>query len=1021
MKRARAHLAQDQVLSSHWAPPLLRGVVRAGGTSFRASMVIQNEIDIENLCTCRDARETGQICAHSVAVGLHWLAAQRQPAPEKSKPAQSGSNPHAVKIPPPGPCLRLDPQGEPCELRVILPPSLDRALQAGRIMLVFEASRDGGRSPLNTLDRDRSWAFSEQDQRLLEHIGRLTHGALPAMIQISTEQFAALLPGLADHPRITLGRSEPVSVSTTPLSVPLSATLESNGEILLEPLSKLSGVALAGGWAYANHSFQPIPLAPSLLTALAGPTRIPRSQIPAFISTQWPALSPHARANFRVEDFELDPRPPRFILELSGGMAQISALLQCAYGARIITPGVSSSAEDIWLPDPSSPTRYSTRDIACEQAALSRLRRSGFIGPDQRGRLQLNGQNTVLSFFARDYPRLQKEWSVTLEERLDRSARQNIERIEPRFTVTPSGAQWFDLGVVFSSSSGQRFSQSDIQRLLLSGQGHVRLANGKTALFDAENLDELEQVLRDCAPRQHEQGYRINNTHAAFVESTIREQAGWNMQAPPSWRSGAPGQSGAARPAPLALGALDSVLRPYQKAGVEWLMSLRANGFGGILADEMGLGKTLQTLAFFRSLRSMSNSAPMLVVCPTSLVYNWVSEAAKFAPTLKTLAMRGTDRHSLFAGIPSHDLVVTSYALIRRDAERYREFEFDLLALDEAQHIKNRQTQNAQSVKAIRARQRVVLTGTPIENSVLDLWSIFDFLMPGFLGTADDFRERYEIPITRDKDPRAQARLARRLRPFLLRRTKREVAPELPEKIQQVAYCEMTADQRAVYEQILEATRKEVLDACDALGLARSRMVVLTALLRLRQACCDLRLLKLENVRPETSSAKLDLFSELIEEVLDGGHRALVFSQFTSMLALLREQLDRESIRYCQLDGSTKDRSAVVESFQRDSSIPVFLISLKAGGVGLNLTGADTVIHYDPWWNPAVEDQATDRAHRIGQTRVVTSYKLITRGTIEEKILVLQQRKRELIDAMMAGEEQFASALTWEEIQELLA
>jgi SNF2 family DNA or RNA helicase len=314
-----------------------------------------------------------------------------------------------------------------------------------------------------------------------------------------------------------------------------------------------------------------------------------------------------------------------------------------------------------------------------------------------------------------------------------------------------------------------------------------------------------------------------------------------------------------------------------------------------------------------------------------------------------------------------------------------------------------------------------VLTGTPMENSVLDLWSIFDFLMPGYLGTAMDFRQRYEWPITREKDAAAQTRLGRRLRPFLLRRLKKDVAADLPAKLEQVSFCELTPEQRSVYQQVIQAGRKEVLEATGAAGAAKSRMLVLTALLRLRQVCCDLRLLKLDGVNPATASGKLELFGELLEEVLDGGHRALVFSQFVSMLSLLKEKLAGEGIEYCYLDGSTSDRGAVVERFQSNAAIPVFLISLKAGGAGLNLTGADTVIHFDPWWNPAVEDQATDRAHRLGQTKVVTRYKLIARDTVEEKILALQNRKRDIIQAALGGEEEFAASLSWEEIQELLA
>jgi SNF2 family DNA or RNA helicase len=323
-------------------------------------------------------------------------------------------------------------------------------------------------------------------------------------------------------------------------------------------------------------------------------------------------------------------------------------------------------------------------------------------------------------------------------------------------------------------------------------------------------------------------------------------------------------------------------------------------------------------------------------------------------------------------------------------------------------------------VKAIRCRHRLVLTGTPMENSVLDLWSIFDFLMPGYLGSVKDFRERYELPLSKGRDPVLQDRLSRRVRPFILRRLKKDVAKDLPDKIEQVNFCDLTADQRAVYQQVLSTGRQEILDSVGKQGFGKSRMVIFNTLLRLRQICCDLRLLKLDETKIKAPSGKLDLFGELLEEIIDGGHRALVFSQFTSMLALLRERLEAEGIEYCELDGSTKNRGEVVGKFQR-SSIPIFLISLKAGGVGLNLTAADTVVHFDPWWNPAVEDQATDRAHRIGQKRVVTSYKLITRDTIEEKILTLQQKKREAIKAVFGDEGALTDSLSWEEVQELFA
>jgi SNF2 family DNA or RNA helicase len=430
----------------------------------------------------------------------------------------------------------------------------------------------------------------------------------------------------------------------------------------------------------------------------------------------------------------------------------------------------------------------------------------------------------------------------------------------------------------------------------------------------------------------------------------------------------------------------------------------------------MGLGKTLQALAFLEAMRG----GVSLIVCPSSLVQNWAREAAKFTPGLRVLALEGPDRHARMAGLAEADLAITSYPLLRRDAERYGGIDFRVIILDEAQHIKNPDTQNAQAATGLRSRHRLVLTGTPLENSVRDLWSIMNFVMPGYLGSRNDFKERYEQPIVQGigAGP-VKTRLAKRIRPFLLRRTKREVYKELPEKLEQVLYCSMTAQQIEVYEKLLLESRRQITELSGPKDQNKGRMLMLTALLRLRQACCDLRLLGMPDLSQEQASAKLELLDELLREAIDGGHRVLIFSQFVSMLQLQKAALEAADISYCYLDGQTKDRMKVVDLFQNDSGIPVFLISLKAGGVGLNLTGADTVVHFDPWWNPAVEAQATDRAHRIGQEKVVTAYKLITRGTVEEKILKLQETKRGLMEAI-ESEEPMMAGLSMEEIRELL-
>ncbi|HEY0370306.1 MAG TPA: DEAD/DEAH box helicase, partial [Chthoniobacterales bacterium] len=456
---------------------------------------------------------------------------------------------------------------------------------------------------------------------------------------------------------------------------------------------------------------------------------------------------------------------------------------------------------------------------------------------------------------------------------------------------------------------------------------------------------------------------------------------------------------------------LDERLRDYQREGVAWLWRLAHSNLGGILADEMGLGKTVQTLAFLRALRA---DQPALIVCPTSLVTNWRNEAQRFAPDLRVLALEGPDRQTRFPQIATSNIVLTSYALLQRDAEKYRDLQFSTVVLDEAQHIKNPDTQNAQAAFALRAHHRFVLTGTPIENSVRDLWSIMNFALPGYLGSRADFRERYEQPLARGEAPDVQRRLARRMRPFLLRRKKADVAKELPDKIEQQVICDLTAEQRAAYDGLLSEIQSGLTSSNANDGAKRMQMLV--GLLRLRQVCCDLRL-----VTDKAGSAKLELLDELLEEAIDGGHRVLVFSQFVSMLALIRERLDADKIAFSYLDGSTKDRQSVVDRFQNDANIPVFLMSLKAGGVGLNLSAADTVVHFDPWWNYAAEAQATDRAHRIGQTRVVTAYKLIARDTVEEKIVKLQAKKRSASEATIGSEEPLMSGLTTEDLEELLA
>ncbi len=447
-------------------------------------------------------------------------------------------------------------------------------------------------------------------------------------------------------------------------------------------------------------------------------------------------------------------------------------------------------------------------------------------------------------------------------------------------------------------------------------------------------------------------------------------------------------------------------LRPYQQQGVDWLQHLMASKLGAFLADDMGLGKTAQTIAHItveHASRRMQH--PVLIVVPTSLIANWTSELGKFAPILKVAVLHGMDRHKKREELDKFDVVVTTYTVLTRDILDMKTFDWHIVVLDEAQAIKTPDAKATRAVCQLDARQRICLSGTPIENNLEELWSQFAFLMPGLLGDRRTFAKRFRTPIEKNADQLRRIQLARRIKPFIMRRKKSEVATELPPKHTILRRITLAPDQRELYETIRVTMYEKVREQVAERSLAQSRIVVLDALLKLRQACCDPRLVKLRSAREIETSSKLDDLLEMISEMIPEGRRILLFSQFTSMLDLIKPRLREAGIAFVELRGDTGDRAEPVRSFEA-GEVPLFLISLKAGGRGLNLVSADTVIHYDPWWNPAVEDQASDRAHRIGQTKSVFVYKLIAADTVEERILELQHRKAELAAiAFSEGEE----------------
>ncbi|MDD3594685.1 MAG: SNF2-related protein [Candidatus Gastranaerophilales bacterium] len=460
-----------------------------------------------------------------------------------------------------------------------------------------------------------------------------------------------------------------------------------------------------------------------------------------------------------------------------------------------------------------------------------------------------------------------------------------------------------------------------------------------------------------------------------------------------------------------------AVLREYQERGLSWLWFLYQYGLNGILADDMGLGKTLQMLCLIQKAKDKEGAKPTLVIAPTSVVFNWENEIAKFTPDLSVLTLTGVDRHDYFKKITGYDIILTSYALVRRDIELYKKFDFRLIVLDESQNIKNHEAITAQAVKRISSDHRFAMSGTPIENKLSELWSVFDFLMPDFLYDLSEFKYRFITPISEKGDKTVENRLKKQVYPFILRRMKRDVAKDLPEKIENIAYCEMTPEQEDLYQQVLEDTRATLLREIQEKGFKNSKMSIFTALTRLRQICCHPKLVKQESI----GSGKFELLMDMIEEITSEGHRILLFSQFVQMLDVIKDKFERTGIKYEYLTGETKDRKTVVDNFNNNEEIKVFLLSLKAGGTGLNLTGADYVIHYDPWWNPAVEDQATDRAYRIGQTKNVMVYRLITKNSVEEKIQQLKGKKRDLVDAIISVDRDINKTISYDDIKDILS
>jgi non-specific serine/threonine protein kinase len=742
---------------------------------------------------------------------------------------------------------------------------------------------------------------------------------------------------------------------------------------------------------------------------------IPADEKDHFLNDYLPRLASQFNitgTGIKTNDVTVKPQP-RLYLQDNEGVLDVwlkfgYSEFEVPYESRI--PATSSAYD----PETSTFTRI-FRDAAAEKAAFSNVSDYGLKrATGSPGLFNLRSKVDVVDFLLRYIPKATAGGFEVYGEENIKNVRINRNTPTISFHIS-SGIDWFDLETEISYGD-QQVSLKDMRRALKRRENYIKLADGTIGEVPQEWLERYKHLFG--LAEETEDGLRFSNQQVTLLDQLLGESESVNADEAFQQRRQRLKEFTSITPQPLPQ-KLTGELRPYQKAGVDWLHFLREYQFGGCLADDMGLGKTIQVLAFLQALRERGiSSKASLIVLPRSLLVNWQREAEKFTPELRMLEYHGQLREKDPTAFDQYDLVITTYGIVIKDIELLRGYRFHYVILDESQAIKNPVSQSAKACRLLQSDHRLVMTGTPVENSTFELWSQFAFLNPGLLGSMEYFKSEIGGPIERNGDADTAQFLRKMVYPFILRRTKEQVAPELPPRTERIIYGDMDTAQRKLYTRTRDEYRKSLLGLIEGQGMDNARMKILEGLLRLRQICIHPRLVD-KTYRGE--SAKFELLLENIDILLAEKHKALIFSQFVETLKLLRKELDERGIRYTYLDGQTTNRQEQVDIFQNDPAIPFFLISLKAGGVGLNLTAADYVIHLDPWWNPAVEMQASDRAHRIGQDKPVFIYKYILRDSVEEKILQLQERKKNLVEQLITTESSFFKSITADDVKVLFS
>ncbi len=977
LREARRFCEQGRVVECEWVAPVIRGRIELAGTSFTPRLNLRSLTFAENQCNCDQGRR-GYICAHSIALCVSRLEARakahRDAEREEKVREKERNRRESLEV---GSLVISKEKGLPLTFEILLPPNLARVADRDAIMVKIEALTQEKRLPPEKLDRGRAYSVENGHYHLAALIESLCGGRLHGILQLTRRQLLEALELVKEGRNVFWAndRSNPIPWK--------EGRLESVHEFLEEGTPELEFSESSAGDTISSKELPSPSSAPHPESAPSRPSA----------RRTFPSLKDLPSQEFRIPEHR-------------GRSAAGKSDPGTARSDSGIPMQVDGSTQYLAIALPA-------REDPSYSDALHLVKSNGFQ-LDPRNRLWwLRDRHKTLGFLATHWKSLEEKYGANFSENF-RQRTSNLRFADFQAEATEAEDKF---SLTLSLRAG-RASEEEIGRAIQLNTNYIDSSDGVFLLDPAQvsQLHELQRSLSGQVDRPLTPRFRrhLSTTELADAEVLIEEAAG-PLETPNTWkaRSAALRSIGSLQQAPVRQ-SFDDRMRGYQRIGTAWLWHLFRHRLGGILADEMGLGKTIQALALIDCVRDQKEvEGVCLVVCPAGLVENWRREAGEFVPWLRTAVHHRERRMKHADDFSQFDIIFTSYSTLTRDVDLFRGASLSLIIADEAQHIKNRRTQSARALRSLVVDNRFILTGTPIENSLDDLRSLFEFLMPGYLS---------RIPSECGREERAwfDVRHSQQAAPYILRRSKVLVAPELPEKIEQVIFCEMGHEQSALYRKVQETTLREISEMEIAgEGENKIRFAALTRLLRLRQICTDPRLV--ERKFGAQHSAKLSAFIEILDQAVDGDHRILLFSQFVSALKLLKTALDERGLPFAYLDGATRNRLSICDRFNADSSIPVFLISLKAGGTGLNLTGADTVVHFDPWWNPAVEAQATDRAHRIGQTRVVTSIKLITTDTVEEKVLELQKKKSDILHELLDESAAATAKVSLAEIKSLIS